>query len=48
MSTKMLIKTVEFKDITMTDEVLAALSSKQMAVLKDADILQYILTNKNK
>ena len=41
-------QTVEFKDITMTDEVFAALSSEQMAVLKNADILQYILTNKNK
>ena len=41
-------QTVEFKDITMTDEVFAALSSEQMEVLKNADILQYILTNKNK
>ena len=41
-------QTVEFKDITMTDEVFAALSSEQMEVLKNADILQYILANKNK
>ena len=41
-------ETVEFQDITMTDEGFAALSSKQMAVLKDVDILQYILANKNK
>ena len=40
-------QTVEFKDITMTDEVFAALSSEQMEVLKNADILQYILANKN-
>ena len=39
---------LEFKDITMTDEVFTALSLEQMAVLKDADILQYILANKNK
>ena len=31
----------------MTDEVFAALSSEQMEVLKNADILQYILANKN-
>ena len=41
-------QTLEFKDITMTDEVFAALSSEQMEVLKNADILQYILANKNK
>ena len=32
----------------MTDEVFAALSSKQLGVLKDADILQYIIANKQK
>ena len=32
----------------MTDEVFAALSSEQMGILKDADILQYIITNKQK
>ena len=41
-------QSLEFKDITMTDEVLTALSSEQMAILKDADILQCILMNKQK
>ena len=32
----------------MTDEVFAALGSEQLGVLKDADILQYIIANKQK
>ena len=32
----------------MTDEVFAALSLEQLGVLKDADILQYIIANKQK
>ena len=41
-------QSLKFQDITMTDEVFAALSSEQLRVLKDADILQYIITNKQK
>ena len=41
-------QSLEFKDITMTDEVFAALSLEQLGVLKDADILQYIIANKQK
>ena len=41
-------QSLKFQDITMTDEVFAALSSEQLRVLKDADILQYIIANKQK
>ena len=41
-------QSLKFKDITMTDEVFAALSLEQLGVLKDADILQYIIANKQK
>ena len=32
----------------MTDEVFTALGLEQLGVLKDADILQYTITNKQK
>ena len=38
---------VEFKEITMMDEVFKQLSDKQMEVLHKEDILQHIIKNKS-
>ena len=38
---------IEFKEITMTDEVFKQLSDKQMKVLHKEGILQHIIKNKS-